>query len=301
MPTTTADLLTKVRRRSGLPPSGSWTDADLFDFATSELRRKLAPWLSNLREEYGVIHKDDVVNPNEQLVRIAPFALADGPRDVRWYQTDGRFYRLSRISLEQEVPYSSPWTTANYPVVYTVEGDYLRLLPVTQTQGTLRQLYVRRPPMLVATSACARVISLTSPSTITVAATIPTTFTVGTKVDIVRGTSPYDALAIGVTLAAGTTGATVVLSTPYPSTLSAGDYVCLTGEACVAPLTDELCEALVTATCAAAWEALSNENQSARFRGILEADLQQLTLSHTPRVQGSLVPILGARSLWGTW
>lgn len=299
MTITTTDLLAKVRRRAGLPPSGGWTDADLLDFATSELRRKLAPWLAALREEYGLLYRDDSVGVGVATIRIAPAALGDGPREVRWIRSDGSFKHLTRLTLEQSTPVSQPIQNYADPVWYTVEGEYLRLTPPCNTAGTLRQYFIRRPPALVLPSACARITALVDSNTVTVSATVPSTFTAGTLVDIVRGNSPYDAHTLSATLTNATTGTTVDFAVPYPSSVAVGDYVSLAGEACVAPLTDELCEVLVTATCAAAQEALSNQNQATRFRAAVEADLASLTSSHSPRVPGSLVRITPLRGLFG--
>ena len=161
------------------------------------------------------------------------------------------------------------------------------LVPSPSQSGTLRLEYHRRPSALVTTSAVATISSINGARTvITTTATIPSTIVSGISVDVVDNTPGFKTLVMDATTTATTSGTTITLTAALPSSVAAGDYVCLAGESPVPQIPVELHPLLAQRTKAAALEALGDP-KAVQAMQVCDRMRQSAMVQLSPRSKGS--------------
>lgn len=218
----------------------AWDTADFLAQATDECQTYIMAVLMEANEEYGVADHDVSIVASTASYDIPPRASGERLRDVQLLD-DGEYTTMQRIDSKNAADYA----TTGSPEVYYVEDQRIVLVPTPSTSGTLRMKYYRQPGKLVQTSAVATISSINGARTvITTTATIPSTFTSGVIVDIVDVNPGFRCLQIDNTTTGTVSGTTITLSTALPSSVSAGDYVCLAGETPV-PQVPVVCHSLL--------------------------------------------------------
>jgi hypothetical protein len=285
----TTALLASIKRRGMLNSnSDALDDSDYLAVATEELQSYVQPWLLSLREEYGVADYDVSTVAGTAAYRLPPRAAGDSLRNAL-ILANADYVPLRRMEPEAvHYEYPNLNSSAGVPVGYYFKDQDLVLVPTPSAAGSLRLQYHKRPAKLVATSAAAVVQSINGDrTTITTTATIPSTITASSiSVDVVDATPGFKTLAMDYTTTTGTTGTTIVLTAALPSSVGAGDYVTLAGEAPVAQIPVEVHTLLAQRTKTACLEALGDPKWQAAD-AVCERMKRELLPVLAPRSKGS--------------
>lgn len=247
------DLVTEAKDAASVPDAdGRFGTASgalelgILRLASNVLRTTCADLLVGSRSQRWVSSALGSIVSGTYLYAIPERALAAGVSDI--IITDG-----TDEWSAPEIAASDAWRFINLhggwdsPYAYCWRDDDIELLPhPTSSAYSLRVKYPRGLLRLVRVSDCARVASKGA-TTITTAATVPSAWTATETLDIVRGGpngQPRD-IDLAGTLISGTS---ITIAAGVPSTVVAGDYVCLDGETCIPPVPDAVWPVLVSGT-----------------------------------------------------
>ena len=266
---TTTRLLTRVRKRAGLPPWGEdGLDAELLERLNDAQRLYLAAVLENAKAEHRQTTLDVAVGASLR-VDIPTRAVAAGVKMLEGITSSGTRSFVIEVS---DRDFSSLRNGDFY-----VEGNQLVFFRAPSF-STLRITYSRRLSELVLTTAVGTITSIDTGTGAVVISSTPAGFpTSSTPYDFVRAKPHFDILAMDKSATRASTTLTFSAA-DLPSGLVVGDYVCLAGESpvCQAPL--ELHPLLAQQ---AAFEYLDDKGdetaaQAERRRDRLEGDTKKL-------------------------
>lgn len=262
--------------------SEALADSDLLAMATEELQTYIMEVLTSAREEYRVFYTDVSVTAGTAQYIIPERASGDKVRDVL-YLSGTSYVPLPRVEPERVETSSTTGSVGGY----YFEDNTLVLVPTPSQAGTLRVKYLRRPSKLVATSAVATVQSIDGTRRIiTTVASIPSTFTTGIRVDAVDNNPGFRTHSIDLLTTASTSGTTITVTTDIPTSVAAGDLICLAGESSIAQCPVELHPLLAQRTAVKALEALGDPKM-ARADEVCERMRRDAVGLLTPRSDGS--------------
>lgn len=233
----TTALLADIRQRARAPsgtPSG-WADADLLRAANDELLSVLVPEMLRLREEYFVTTYEVAFTAGTSSYALPSRAALHKLRSVGRLESDGTYHTLQKLNPEELDRRNL--TDQSTPLYHYFERNKVVVYPPPDgDSGSLRVKYFRRPSRLVAnttgSSGNVALVASTSSTTITLSVPRPSAWTTGTVLDVLGASEPWEPLAdsLTVTAVSGPPGAILTFAS-VPSGISAGDYVCLAGEA----------------------------------------------------------------------
>jgi len=293
---TTTALVAAVKRRGFIPRGTGTSDADILQYATDELDSYIPSLLKSIREEYLIAPLDIAVI--SATVPCPARAVGTALRTVEWLVSGFRPRQLGRIEPERQQNYA---LTGSEPLGYMLQGNNLILMPAV-TSGTLRLTYQQRPGQLVSTTACAKVLNV-STNVLTVEA-IPDDFEDSELFDIVSGQPNF--VAEGMDLSVDDidpTGLTITFTDALPSGILAGDYVSFAVETCIPQLPFELFGLLAQKTAHAIASATGSSREGAIYKK-LESVEKEMKALLSPRVDGSarvIVNRLGAGARQWVW
>lgn len=276
----TTALLASVKRRGMIPStSEALGQSDYLAIATEELQTYVMDvWLS-AAGEYAVNNYDVTIVSGTSSYPVHARSAGEILRQV--LILDGSTYRpLVRVEPEHQHQYS---TSGSLPGGYYFMDDKVVLLPTPSTSGTLRLQYYRRPNSLVTELAVATIGSINGSRTvITVSGSTPSTLVTGVSADIVAAKPGFRTLLQDTTL---TVSGTITVSTALPSSVVAGDKVCLAGEADRPQIPPELHPLLAQRTTMKCLEALGDPKAQFAAQVCEQMRAQALSLL-TPRSAG---------------
>lgn len=241
MGTTTTDLITNIRTRGSFPVNdATFTSSSYLSILNDEMLNKIVPLLMRVNQEYFLAYKDHAVTAGKSSYRIPARAVGQTLRNVQFIDSTGNYIDLPKLVEEDK------YSETQGRVGYYLKGNQVLLHPTpTNTSGTLRLAYMRRPQKLVLSSASAKINSIDTINNQVVVDSLPSTITTSTNIDFVQSDSPYDLLNTDIAVT-GVSGTTLSFTT-LPDDLAVGDYVNVAGEACVPCIPEDLVPFLVQA------------------------------------------------------
>ena len=257
------------------------SNTDLLAIATEEMQSYVMSLLLSVREEYRVADYDLTVVAGTSTYRMPERAAGDKARDVLLL-VGSDYVPLTRIEPERRAMSSATGSVEGF----MFQDTDLVLVPTPAQSGTVRIKYFRRPSKLVATSAVATIATIASDRlSVTTSSTIPSTFTTSAALDFVDNNPGFrlHQMDLTPTVASGTG---LTFATALPSSISAGDYVCLAGESPVPMCPVEVHPLLCQRTAQVAMEALSDPRAGAAEAKCDRMKKDALALL-TPRSEGS--------------
>jgi len=232
---TTDDLLSRVKARAQMPAAdGRLTDADVFAILDDSIRSSVARIVYNADDGRTVKSQaDQPITSGVARYRIPDRAVAAGVYGVVLVDSAGNEVSSSYKDTADIWRYQGGYGDGvGWKYDHTIEGDEIVLLPTpSQTDGSLRIKYRRRPSRLVPVSSCA-VVSVALANAITTAAAVPSSWGADEILDLIESTPNADTLGDDVA-GSGIGGASITVVAGVPAELAAGDFVCLAGETCV--------------------------------------------------------------------
>jgi hypothetical protein len=198
-------------------------------------------------------------------------AVGNKLKDVYLQDSVGNLKEMTRISDGDIADYNSGIST--YPVAFYPEGDSIVMLHSPGDSESVKFIYHMRPNQMVLEDRASKIISINN-GAITVD-TMSTVFTTGVKYDIIKGTSPYNCIAIDITPISIAGNIITFNAADLPSTIKAGDIVNLAEETIIPQVPPELHALLAQRVVARCLEALGDLNglQAANLK-IAEMELK---------------------------
>ena len=294
MAITTTLILDAIKRGVTIPANQvRFTDADLLKFADEETESLLLPMITSIRQEFLVKSKTQTCTANIQKYKIPYRAIGRTLRDLKLARTsDTTFIKtLAYVSPEDASVYTT--TMSGEPFGFTVEGDYVKLLPTPLSADlSIVFYYLLKPSYLVATTSAGAITAINTSTGVVTIGTAVTAFTSGASMDLVDGKSGCGVLAEDIVNT--NVSSTSITFTPadLPTGLAVGDYVTLSNQSPVFQMPDELHQSLVQAVICRVLEALGDTQlltiSGARLEKMLDVAQQLLT----PRVESELPVVL---------
>lgn len=243
MARTVANLLSSIKRRAQIPDDGgTLSDSDILAMASEELQTVVFPRLAGTRGWHSAM--EYTVSLSSTRTYRLP-SRASGNNILAVEVDDGSGYRPMSLT--------HPLTSTQSALLmegYYLYGNKVTLTDGAPTSGTLKLKYLLRPSEL--TSTAATDITVVGGSSITVTSASTAGITTGSTVDIYYSDSPYEPLAIDVTV---TNVAGNVLTLSVPTGTAVGMRVALSGQTDRVPLADELHDYLAQRTAMRCMEA----------------------------------------------
>lgn len=296
MAITTTLILDAIKRGVTVPATQArFSDADLLKFADEETEALLLPILTSIRQEFLVKSKTTTCVASQAGYKIPYRAVGRTLRDVKLTRTtDTTFVKtLAYISPEDASVYTT--SMSGEPYGFTIEGDYLKLVPVPiSTDYSIVFYYLLKPSYLVATTSAGQITAInTTTGDVTISSAV-TAFTTGATMDFVDGKAGCSVKAEDVV---NTNVASTIITfsaSDIPSgagALAVGDWVTLSNQTPVMQMPDEFHQCLVQAVICRILEALGDTDMLTIAADRLEKKLGVAQQLLAPRVE-SEVPVV---------
>lgn len=309
------ELLATLKVRGQIPVSaGTWTAAALLKAMSDEAETWHTPLLVKAKGEYNILTQDLPFVAAQADYR--PTYRAAAIREVSRLRSDGFETQIDELTPPQRTGLFVQPAKQGTPMFYTWKSGVLTLWPTPgQTGDSVRVKYhARMNRMVSAADACIIMaigvgagsggstrltVALASTSTGGIPAAMTTGAGLTQKMDIIRGTPPFDLMAFDVTPAAAwtTAGTSIdIAAASLPSSLAVGDYVAAFRQTPVPNMPPELhvCAALRAA--ASACKSKGDKTLAASLLEEAEAkEMSLLTGILEPRSKGNVHRLVSRR------
>lgn len=259
----TIHLLKLLRSHTQMPAVPGFADADCLRALTAKLHSYILPlvkaeWQEHWLSSEGTTQVVPLVSGQAEYV-LSPRGVGAGVRKAVLVGPNGARRALRLYEVDKQEERTELQSATQFPLGYVVRTGRLCLYPTPQSVAGwyLRMAMMVRPAQLCLPAACDAIDTQTDVTSTTATYSLQSSHLLpggdgGLLVDIVRGTAPFEALAIGVQATFTNAGATVTLPIAAipPEGLSSTDYLCPAGFAPFAQCPVELYELLATRTAA---------------------------------------------------
>ena len=193
---TNDDLLNKIKRKSFLPTSQStFSDAELLEIATEEMRGVIVPEILKAREEYFV-YKDEsstLTGGLNQTFNIPPRAVGQQLREVS-VTIGGTERNVPRLDIEDRYNDNSGGSIYGFDITnnqINVRGN---------NTGVLNLYYYLRPGDLVTSNTARQITSVDVDLKQVIVSNFHSSWTSATKFDIIKSEAGFDTKSISLTV-----------------------------------------------------------------------------------------------------
>lgn len=234
----TEELISSIKLRSFVPISQkTFEESDLIQVINEEMSIKVVPAIMSVREDYYLTHEYTALTADLERYSTPKRAVGNALKSL-WYADSARKrqYELDRCLVSGMSVNSG---SSQAPRKFLLEGDEIVVQPkpASGANGYLEQWYFRRPNKMIATASCAKITDVNSAggtTTFTVDTDLTGSLSVGSKLDILCGDSPFLLWAQEVAITAITTTTIAVATSAVINDVSAvepqiNDYLCPTG------------------------------------------------------------------------
>ncbi len=270
---TSDELVSSIKVRARVPTSQqTFTEARIRKLCDEEISIGLVPKILKARENYYLKPYTLPIENGTYEYRIPSRAIGVKLKAVQLEDSSGNISPIPQIAYEDRGYYVNNSGSANAPVYYIQNNSVILLpTPTTSNQYTLHIPYFIRPNTLVAVSAAGKIESIDSGANQVVVESIPSTFTTGTEVDIIKADGGFECVAIDQEMT-NVSGTTITFAS-LPSGLAVGDYIALAGETPIPQIPAELHTLLSLRVTVTILESLGfvNEMKAAQAK-LLEAE-----------------------------
>ena len=274
-------------------------DADLLAIANEELQAWLVPLLRAASARHLIRRYTVTTTAGTQAYRIPSRAILGAAAEVEIVTSSGAVRNLSLRDLTEkaDLPNQSGQSDG-----FWVEGQWLYLSPTPASAETLRISYYIRPSELVATSAVATISTInTGTGALTTTGSIPGTFSTSQRYDFVCAKAPFDVLALDLTASVASGSNMTFTAADLPSSLAAGDYVCLAEQSPTPQVPAELHPLLAQRVAMKTLEALGDFEGMKRAQDSLDELAEAARQTLAPRMDGETrVVAPGSTGLMGS-
>lgn len=298
MTVTCDQLVANVKRRITIPASQALlTDADILAFADHQLRVKILPMLTGLRQEFFVVKVDYPVSKNKAAYKVPHRSVGRTLRDLKMVDQTGNITLDLVQYAEEDIAYINNAGGFVRRGFY-FRGDNVILVPIPDIDGlTLEMWYELRPSKLVPTNYAAVVTQVVG--NVVTCSNISSQFPTNSqpiKVDLIDNEQGNSCLAFDLTCTLSGNDFTFTVG-ELPDTITAGNYLALADTTPVVQLPDEVTVYLETLTAQRVCHAIGDFEG----KGMLEQEAEQektaLQLLLQPRIEGETQKIINRDGL----
>lgn len=235
---TSSVLIESVKRRANIPLNQvTFKDADILAFANEEMSLGLVPSIMRVHEDYMLYSEETPLIAAKTNYAIPHRAIGNKLRDVKYKDTNGNLYEMTRVPVDNEEMYSGSASTSSIHA-FTVKNNEIYLLPYITgaVTGSLVFYYYIRPNEMVDEDRCAIITSINTTTGEITIDDMPEDFSLSLNYDLISAKSPYNHLSIELTATSINSTTNVIQFDPadLPYGLSVGDYVNIEQE-CIVP------------------------------------------------------------------
>lgn len=191
---TSDELVKTVQRKMSMPLSqNTFGYNDILDFCNDEMFGSQVPSVLEFHEEYFVFVQTLPILPNKRRYTIPTRAIGMKLRDVKWQDSNGNLFDMTRVNPEEKAFYQQNIGTSETISKYYIEGNDLVLLPALTitTALTLYFYYFLRPNQLVANNRAAVITSFNNQiTTLNADIAVDDTITINDEIFTVVASSP---------------------------------------------------------------------------------------------------------------
>jgi hypothetical protein len=286
-----------------IPTSQStFEEADFLRFANEEMQISVMPMVMGVYEEYYVTSEELPLVANQSNYAIPYRAAGNKLRDLKFKDSNGNLFELSRISREDRQTLQGSTNTNAIRHFYLESGDVVIYPTPNTSSGTLVLEFYMRPNQLVSTDRAATITAIDfNTGTITVDQ-IPSNFTTSSLLDLLQKKSPHKVINtdIPITTLVNTPSLktiTVTNLSDLPSSLVVGDYLCSAEESIIPQIPSDLHSMIAQRVACRCLEALGDA-QGLQLANAKLAEMQQ-TLQNLidNRVEGAPMKVSNAGSI----
>lgn len=301
---TADELVARVKDVGSLAVRADTTSQKILDEANSEFFSRLVPIFRKMRGGFFRDYADIPIVANQVGYDLPERCIESGPEQIKYLDADGNeIIDLKEINTRQIGRLAPQWwlisdTTATVPVAFYFTQGKINLTPVvTQSVGTLRVYYSRRPGRLVLSSAAQTVVGLGDSGGDNIDTTMQLDALTGlgtisngtTKIDIMSWQSPYLLRVKDAVITAHATPPylTVGAGGFIAAGIVAGDYVTLAKQAFIPEIPQEWHELLLDLTVAKMFNKIGQLKSEMAMRESANEKLALLVASTSPRSTGT--------------
>lgn len=306
-PYVTDNLLGTLRLLPLMPAVQTlFSDSDLLTIMTFEMNSKIMPLVDNQSEEYGVYVYDLPYSTSQTVYPIPSRALAGKLRAVSFIDPVNNEIRIPRLRVEDIMSNVNATGLAINPALW---GFYLQndkvVTYLSSVNGgsnaftSLRLRAIRQPSMLVLSTACAQVVSISGNNV--VVSSIPSTFTTGMTYDLISNSPQmFVSFLDDATITGINTGTnTITFTNPVPSTLQKNDWICLAGQSPIPQIPYNPGFQLLLQLSAAKCLEIHGDTQGFNVAMSQAKDMKTYLISVlTPRVDANVIRLTTPNSLF---
>lgn len=294
---TTSDLLSIIKKKAFLPSTQStFTDDDLLELATDEMRDNIVPIIMKTRGEYYLVFEDFTFGGTTPYIRIPSRAIGGALREVTLLQGDEE-YNIALKTIEDK-PYQ---VNRGYTDGFYLQGN--KIYPISGQSGTLRVYYFIRPSALVQTSASTQVVSIDRDTGVITTSAIPSAWGSSNTIDFLEELSGFDILGSDVSCTIGSSQITVAPA-DIPTELVAGSWISLRDTSPVPQIPVELFAYLAQAVVVQILDSVGDFEAKASAEAKLEKIEKNALSTLSPRVEGAaktFVPQANKGKFYNRW
>lgn len=145
----TSELIDSVKKRASIPTNQKlFSEEDFIEILNEQLNTYVMPFLMDQHEEFLVNFIDIPLEADKTHYKIPERAIGTKIREVVYRNTNGNFYELSRISLEDLEEYQGISHVDSNGVFY-LEGNNIVLVNSSTSSGSIRVYFYMQPNDLV--------------------------------------------------------------------------------------------------------------------------------------------------------
>ena len=298
MTTTCDQFVANVKRRVTIPASQALlSDLDILAFGDHQLRVKVLPMMTSLRQEYFVVKADYPVVQQQALYKIPHRSVGRTVRDLKMVDSTGNITLDLVQYAEEDVSFINNAGGFVRRGFY-FRGDNIVLVPVPDLSTlTLEVWYELRPSKLVPVSYAAVVTSIAG--NVITCSNISTQFTsqVGVfKVDIIDNQQGNSCLGFDLDCTLSGSDFTFTAGA-LPSTIAVGNYIAIADTTPVVQLPDEVTVYLETLTAMRVCHAIGDFEGKQILEQEAEQEMKALQLLLQPRIEGETQKIINRDGL----
>lgn len=210
------DLCSKIRKIEAIPTSSStFTDEDLTELLNMELQSYVVPVIQKVREEYFVIVE---TVPFALVIDIPPEAIGMRLRDVTSIRGT-TITNIPRLNPEE-------LSLGTGLFGYIIRNNQIIFSAEIKSIDSIQLSYYKKPNDLTVTN-FVKVTAKNGAGVMSVTG-IPTTWTIGTPVDVIGKAVPFIGKKYGATIT-GVSSTTITVDIDTYNLISVGDYVAAEG------------------------------------------------------------------------
>lgn len=241
----TDTLIESVKRRGMLPTSQkTFKEEDFLSFANEEIDMGIIPHILSFHEDYLLDMESLIIDGSTNRFKIPNRAIGNKIRDVRFRDTNGNLYEMTRIQKEDEMYFQfSSGTSNSTSRTFMIEADEVVLSQGTLpgAGGFLEIVYYLRPNQLVSEDRICRIVSIDTNTNIVEIDSFPSNFTGETLFDITSSKSPYKLIAMEIEPTALPSSSNLFFTfSTLPDNLNINDVIALPEETCIPQFPVEL-------------------------------------------------------------